>query len=231
MVLAVVDDQQEDRKDIVSQVKQYQVEHQLDFEIIEYDNGSDFMNDIHVKSFQIVLLDIYMPLSGIDIAKKLRNENIDCAIIFITVSTEHYPDSYNIGCHHYLVKPIQYDQLCIALDRCKDYLMQSFRYITLPSMEKVYVHDIQYIEVLHNMTTLHALKEYPIYITLNKLLELINDKHIIRIHKSYAIHLKFIQAFKGQTIELKNGTQLTIGRTYAKKFKETYLHYLLEKDL
>lgn len=31
-----------------------------------------------------------MPLSGIDIAKKLRHDNIDCTIIFITISTEHY---------------------------------------------------------------------------------------------------------------------------------------------
>lgn len=231
MVLAVVDDQQKDRKDIVTLVKQYQIVHKLDFEISEYDDGYAFLDDIHKKEIHIVLLDIYMSLSGIDIAQKLRNENIDCAIIFITVSTEHYPDSYDIGCHHYLVKPIEYNQLCIALDRCQQYLMKSLRYITLPSLEKVYIHDIQYIEVLHNVTTLHALKEYSVYMTLNKLLEMIDDVHVIRIHKSYAIHLKYIYSFKGKTIQLKDGTQLSIGRTYEKEFKDTYLKYLLEKNI
>lgn len=105
------------------------------------------------------------------------------------------------------MKPIQYEQLCTTLDCCKDYLIQSLRCITLPSMDKVYIRDIQYIEVQHNMSTLHVLKEYPIYFTLNKLLELIDDNHIIRIHKSYAMHLKFIRSFK---------RQLTIGRTYEK---------------
>ena len=39
-----------------------------------------------------------------DLADILRANGNDCAIIFVTVSTEHYARSYEINAVHYLVK-------------------------------------------------------------------------------------------------------------------------------
>lgn len=231
MKIAVIDDVQKDRQCIIDHIKKYQLEHELNFDIIEYQNGEDLLEDISKQDIKIIMLDIYMPTSGIDIAKKIRELGYQVAIIFITTSTEHYPQSYEIGSHHYLIKPITYNQISSALNRCQKYLLKTRKYFSINQEHHIYIHDIYYLEVFHNTTTLYTKQgKYKINNPLNKILDLINDEHFIRIHKSYAVHLKHVQQIKDNQIELSNGTILNIGRKYMKDFKTQYWRYLSTQE-
>lgn len=230
MKIAIVDDFEKDRQDIIQYLIKYQKHKQLQFDILEYDNGEDLLDNLKKTDIQIVFLDIYMPISGIDIAKEIRKWKYDCAIIFITTSTEHYPESYDIFSHHYIVKPVDYHHIVTALERCQNYLTEANRYIQTSTHQKIYLHDIQYIEVIHNTTILHAQKEYKLNLPLSKLLESINDYHIARIHKSFAVSFQYIKYLKGYHLELLDGTILNVGRTYFKEFKDSYIAYLTNKE-
>ena len=64
------------------------------------------------EKYDIAFFDIYMnDENGMDAAKELLTLSSDTAIVFITSSTEHAVEAFSIQALHYIVKPIQSDDI------------------------------------------------------------------------------------------------------------------------
>lgn len=129
------------------------------------------------------------------------------------------------------MKPISYEQIENALNRCQNYLKNAKKYILISSDKKIYIQDIYYLEVLHNTTTLYTChQDYKVNYPLNKILDDIHDSHFTRIHKSFAVHLKYVKYIKDNQVILMNGICLNIGRKYIRILKENYWTYLTSRE-
>lgn len=130
MKIAICDDDKAVLEQLRGFIRQYAAQHMLDYTILDFDQSERLLEAVRRNpDIRILFLDIYMsPLSGIDLAETLRAEGNDCAIIFVTISTDHYARSYEVNAEHYLVKPITYSRVETALNRCEALLVSAARY-------------------------------------------------------------------------------------------------------
>ena len=68
--------------------------------------------------FDLVLLDIAMPgLSGLELARVLRQFRQSPAVVFVTAHAHHAVDAFDLRAVDYLLKPVHEDRLGEAIDR------------------------------------------------------------------------------------------------------------------
>ena len=81
-----------------------------------YQNPKQALEEIDDTNPDAAFLDIEMPeLNGIELAKKLREKNIK--IVFITAYKEHAILAFGVNAIHYLLKPVQKDDIKEAVLR------------------------------------------------------------------------------------------------------------------
>ena len=119
--IAICDDNIADLSNMVSIVNEYNAL-QMDKHKIEYTAFNSALDLIAAmesgQQYELTLLDILMPfMTGMDLAKEIRQFNQDVKIIFLTSSPEFAVESYSVGAYYYALKPIWKDKLFILLDK------------------------------------------------------------------------------------------------------------------
>ena len=87
----ICEDNDKDRKNVIEIVNNFMIKNNIEFKLHVYnDYNKNFYEIIEKKlPFKIYLLDIETPsASGIDIARKIRNKDVDSVITFLTVHEE-----------------------------------------------------------------------------------------------------------------------------------------------
>ncbi len=87
------------------------------YEVVLVKNGAQVIEKLNKSNFDLVLLDIHMPvMDGMECAQKIRSlsdPNSKIPIIAITGNANNYSidDFKNSGINDYLPKPLNYDNL------------------------------------------------------------------------------------------------------------------------
>ena len=87
--------------------------------IEHYGDGKSALEAFNCKKFDICLLDIMMPeMNGFDLAKKIRQQNSEIPIIFISAKAlkEDRIKGLKIGADDYLVKPFSIEELILKIE-------------------------------------------------------------------------------------------------------------------
>src|SRR5660398_176469 len=77
----------------------------LNFEIDDFDNGQDAQDAIFENRYDLLLMDVRVPkISGYEIVKTVRENDIDVPIILVTSLTDinDLSTGYEIGCNDYI---------------------------------------------------------------------------------------------------------------------------------
>ncbi|HEX6427519.1 MAG TPA: response regulator transcription factor, partial [Niastella sp.] len=83
---------------------------------------------------------------------------------------------------------------------------------------KLKLSELLYIEADNNYTSIITPeKKFLLRLSLNQLLDKINYKALVRIHRSYAVNINAIHSFNEQEVEI-NQQHLPIGRNYKEEF-------------
>ena len=86
--------------------------------ITEFHNGEDFLQHWSADTFDLIVLDIYMEqLTGIEIARVIRETDPNVCLVFATTSNEFASESYEVNACYYLCKPFLKQQVLAMLDR------------------------------------------------------------------------------------------------------------------
>lgn len=86
----------------------------IDFVVDAFENGDIAYEKALENTYDILLLDVKVPgMSGYDITKNLRNNNISIPILLITSLTEidNLSIGYEMGCNDYIRKPFSLKEL------------------------------------------------------------------------------------------------------------------------
>ena len=119
MKIAVCDDEEKIRNIIMSELKSSFP----DDEIISFGIGEDVLRSVEQDGYMpnIILLDIMMPgVSGMDVARKLRDISDDVVIIFITGEKQYVFDAFDVRAFHFLVKPFSNEKLVSVIKAAKE---------------------------------------------------------------------------------------------------------------
>ncbi|QNR85018.1 response regulator transcription factor [Pedobacter riviphilus] len=182
---------------------------------------TEALNYLLLESVELLILDIEMPgLSGTDFLALVPKGKL---CIFITADPTYAARAFDMDVIDYLVKPVFPDRFKKAVQKAIDYLKFSASeveqsYLTFKSdykLNRVLLDDIQWIEGFREY--IKIVTRFKQYLVLQRLSDFMNkngELGFVRIHKSYIVRKKDIVSISAQSVQVKSGKQLPIGRTY-----------------
>lgn len=176
------------------------------------------------KDVDLAIMDIQMPgINGVDFYKKI-NKNI--LGIFISANSNYAIQAYEIDIVDFIQKPATFERFEKAYNKVNDFLKirqtEPENYITVKHdyiSKKIKLSDIQFVEGAGEyIKIVTAQKTYMQFQRLKDFEEENLKNGFIRIHKSYLVLKQHIVSYKSNTVVLKNGENLPIGRVYKGNF-------------
>jgi len=92
----------------------------VDYEVDDFSNGEEAYDSIYSKSYDLLLLDINVPLmSGFELLQSIRKDNIKTPAIFLTAMTDmqDLKEGYEKGCCDYMRKPFDLNELELRINQ------------------------------------------------------------------------------------------------------------------
>ncbi|CCY67095.1 putative uncharacterized protein [Clostridium sp. CAG:678] len=227
MVIAICDDEQEFINDIRKHLKQYSSEHGLTFEIYEFCSGADILSSKIV--FDIAFLDIEMKdINGIEVGRKLQNENPDLVLIYVTAYNQYLDEALDLGITRFFDKPIDSQRFYEGMDRAVSKVDNTEIKFYLKDDNKgvvtVRCKDIIFVEIQGRKTEIHT-KEHD-YLSKDgiKVWKARLNKSYFEIpHNSYIINTNFITYFCKEYVILDNKYTIPIAYSKRAEFKRKFM--------
>lgn len=227
MVIAICDDEQEFINDIRKHLKQYSSEHGLTFEIYEFCSGADILSSKIV--FDIAFLDIEMKdINGIEVGRKLQNENPDLVLIYVTAYNQYLDEALDLGITRFFDKPIDSQRFYEGMDRAVSKVDNTEIKFYLKDDNKgvvtVRCKDIIFVEIQGRKTEIHT-KEHD-YLSKDgiKVWKARLNKSYFEIpHNCYIINTNFITYFCKEYVILDNKYTIPIAYSKRAEFKRKFM--------
>lgn len=205
----------------------------------QYDDPQEGISAIQAVRPNLVFLDVEMPeVNGFGVLEACRN--IPFHVIFTTAFNEYAVKAFKYSAIGYLLKPIDREELVEAVQRAQQILSIQhlveqrdilFNYLhpTKPTKEKIAlattngivfipINDIIYCEADGNYTSIYRHQQQPPALftkPLKEIEELLPGDIFYRVHHSYIINLKRVEAFiRGDNggVRMSNGTLIPVAR-------------------
>ncbi|HCQ5969212.1 TPA: response regulator transcription factor [Clostridioides difficile] len=178
-------------------------------ELFEFNSGEELL-ETNLEGIDIFFLDIKMlQLTGMDVAKIIRETNDTSEIIFITSIVDYIQEGYKVRAYRYLLKPIGFGDLNESILSCmSDIIKKRENFMLIENkgiINKILINSIMYIEVRKKVLTIHTKNDT--YYTKNSMdkIELELEKYnFFRCHKSYLINLEYIQFICKNTVVIND---------------------------
>lgn len=214
--IAICDDSEADRKYIYDMVVEWALVQGHSVHITTFESAENFMfcyDDR--KDYDILLLDIEMgDMDGVAMAKKLRKQDDNVQIVFITGYSDYIAEGYEVAALHYLMKPVKKEKLLSVLDRAVEKLSKNEKMINMElggELVRIPIYQIRYADVLGNYVTVHAAQEYTFKMTLSDLQKEL-DERFLRVGRSCIVNLTQISRVTKTLIKLSDGTEIPLPR-------------------
>ncbi|MFC5048378.1 LytR/AlgR family response regulator transcription factor [Aquimarina hainanensis] len=194
---------------------------------------------------ELIFLDINLTDgTGFDFLK--QTENLNFKVIFITAYEEHALQALKIGAVDYLLKPVDMEELQVALQKVaalpiaeqkkqiktvKEVWDNEASTIILSlqdSFQVVDLNELLFCESDKGYTTFYCSnnKKYMVSKTLKEFEDRLSKANFTRPHQSYMVNLKFIDKYdKSGVIYLKNGKKIPVSSRKKEHFLNAFLHW------
>lgn len=176
------------------------------------------------QSIDLIFLDIDMPiLKGLDFLRTLDRK----PHVIVTSAHEQYAlEGFELQVTDYLLKPFRFDRFLKAVhlvtsdQPSKSSSSQEHIFIKVDKKQiQVDLSTIQYLESYGNYVKVWIENDYHLTPrTLSSFVELL-DHRFQQIHKSYVIQKSYIQYIEGNVVLMKNGNEVTVGKSYRNLIK------------
>ena len=186
--------------------------------------------------FDIILLDVVMPtLNGIEVVRKIRLNDKNVKIVFLTSSSDFAVESYTVKANNYLLKPIEPTKLFDCLDELISEIQSVSRCLIIKgtdAVHKIPFSSIEYAEsqskhIIFYTTDNRAIKSSePLYIYESTLAP---QDGFYKCHRSYIVNIHHIDSFSPTEVIMRSGCRIPISRSHRKDFEDIYFHVIFEK--
>jgi two-component system LytT family response regulator len=200
-------------------------------------NPIEALSLVQNNDVDLVFLDVQMPeLTGIQF---LKIANGKAKVILTTAYSQYALEGYELDVVDYLLKPIAFDRFYKSVQKVQSIihpsavpaaapvpepaqqqdLLNDFIFVkTEHKIQKVYLHDILFIEGLKDYISIYTPTERIITLQIMKKMEdALPEKHFIRVHRSYIVALNKIDSIERSRIWIKDKI-IPVGDTYRDPF-------------
>jgi len=200
--------------------------------ITRCENAVEAFQALQSKSFDLVFLDIEMPLlSGIEFLKSVKDPPL---VVITTAYRDYAVEGFELEVVDYLVKPVSFPRFMKTMEKVVKLSQPAVKkedkeknaagdYLFLKvdrKFVKVLINDILYIESLKDYirvkTPTQALISYQ---SLTEITDKLPSGRFVRVHRSYTIAIDKVSMIDGNCVEV-DGKLIPISREHRQEVME-----------
>ena len=228
--IAVVEDNDAMRAQLCGFIAQYAQEsgHQLD--VTAFSDGAQLVEPYR-PGFDIIFLDIEMPtLGGMPTAERIRRQDPDVVLVFVTNMAQYAIRGYSVGALDYVLKPVPYfafsQQLLKAVARLEK---RAKHYLTVPvegGLRRLDTASIYYLESEGHRVHFYTDEgDFSAPGALKAFEEKLADCPFARCNSGYLVNLAQVRELRQSTVQV-GPCELQVSRPKRKAFLAALTDYI-----
>lgn len=183
--------------------------------------------------FDMYLLDIIMPnMSGMELARRIRERDSLAQIVFLSSSREFALDAFSVKASGYLLKPVEKadfdDAVLSAVKARAPEANPSLLVKTRDGLRKIMLRELMLVES-HNHTRVCTLTDGESLETPDTLASLLKrlgtDPRFFSPHRAYIVNMEHIKVLGSTELLLSNGMRIPVSRKLVSALKQAYVKF------
>ena len=225
--VCIIEDEEQYSSLLKEMLRKWQDENSVVLSISLFSSGKDFLAGKE-PCFDLIFLDIQLGgCSGIEIARRMREQGYEGEIVFLTAYQEYVFEGYNVRALNYFLKPIRYEQL----DSCMQYVTRRlsascFICRHYGDMTRVLYKDILYFTSSNQYTEIHTAGSVYRQAEPLKRVAARLPVQFIQCHRTAVVNIDHVEKLAGSTVCLDSGETLPVSKTYLDSVRALFLKAL-----
>lgn len=230
MRIAIVDDEQNERKILQTYLDRFAKESGSAIEADQYPCGDALLNEYR-PIYDIIVFDVDMPgTNGIDASRRIRLRDERVVILFVTNVAQYAINAFEVEAVDYVLKPVSYEDFVLKLRKAMRYVRRNQdEKVTLQTPQglvRLSVREITYIESLLHYLIYHTQDgEYRVRQTISEAEKNLQPFQFARCGKSFLVNLRHVRAIEKDDVVVTSA-RLRISQGKRKKFLDCFAQYL-----
>ncbi len=237
--ILICDDCQEDLMALRQNIERFffNLPDTYDYHIDSFSLGTELLKKYNENHYQIVFLDIEMPeINGLEVAKKLRENNNSLFIIFVSSYDQFMKDSFEVQPYQYLEKPIMFDSTKKVLQSIiKTLSNNQSSILTISTVDGDYLINLKELMYIQNIKGKKNYLEFhlqsgEIYITngtIQSWENALKEYGFVPSMRGILVNIYHIKIIQSTQVILKNNESLPLSRRQAKIIHETFVNHVI----
>lgn len=233
MKIFILDDERETITQMKAYIKKYAKDKGIPMQALGFTDLETFFQEYEKseeKPYLVILKVGMKKMSGIEVARVLREKGSSVRLILTDVSEEHAMDAFDVHADGYLKKPISYHDFVCAMSRFRiRFVTESHTIEVRAERSKVNLHtaDILFAESRgHNVWIYSRTGEYKTQLTMRKLTEIMQEESsFLSCGRSYLVNMAYISRIDAEEIVMNDGSRIPIPVRLRKGVIEKHLNY------
>jgi len=175
----------------------------------------------------VLFLDVEMPqLSGLELLRVLPNPPL---VVLTTAHEDFAVDAFELQVTDYLMKPFDFARFSRAVQRAhRQFGLLAVTPATAPTstsrdlfvkvnnkMVRITFDEVLYVEALSDYVVIVTDKQkYIVYTTLKAFVDRLPCEHFVRVHRSYILNLRRVEAIESNMAFVPGGQEVPISKSY-----------------
>lgn len=234
ITIAICDSEESSRNQLREYCRRLERELHLPMTTQEYSTGGELLAHMSPGVDIILLEGELSDMSGMEAARRIRENNTSVMLIFVTALLSCAVESYQVQAANFLPKPVSWEQVFQALAGAIQCLEQcrgdhvTFR--TPNQWVRIPVRSILYVESARNKAVIHTvISRYELYISMKEVEARLDPECFFRCHTGYIVNLTDVVRVDGSTAMMIDGSVVDVSRYRKKEFLDRLTHLAGER--
>lgn len=234
MKIAIVDDIKEEREKLAKMIETPFSMHGYSVtEIDQFAHGDDFLQTFAVGKYDVIFLDIFMgTIDGIEIAKKIRENDHMVKLVFVTTSNDFASESYMVDADGYLLKPCSEEILHKIISRLNLSSLDAARIIQFPDGQSALLRSILYTSYYGHYVSVYLVTGETIKVrtSQNSFADWVSPyPEIFCCNRGLLVNLQNVKRLEADYFVLTSNARIPISRRRLLEAKKIYTEYLVSQ--
>ena len=211
-------------------IRQWSASREQDVEIAIYESAEAFLKDFHrgVK-YDLSFLDIHLGgMSGIDLARSIRQFDMSMLIVFVTNFRDYVFEGYEVSAFRFLMKPVKergvVEALNAASEICRRRGESYFTIVKEDAIQRIAKSGIVYFATQNHYIHVHTFD--GVHVIRGKMSSLDDEfakPMFVKCNRGIMINVEHISSIRKDQVSMVNKETLPLSRVYWEELNRCYI--------